>query len=123
MLWGATNPMLRAGSDSIKDEKRDGTRHERSGGQVRNLCTDIIRLFSEWRFVVPFCINQLGSIMHVWLLGNGDMSVVIPCCNALTFIFTAIVSWLMGEQLVNIKELVIGGTCIVLGVAISFQEG
>jgi hypothetical protein len=134
LLWGGTNPLLRSGSapalgdraesDGAEGKKCKGAqeplsgRTHRCGACARMTASAVVRLFTEWRFVLPFCLNQLGSVLYVGLLGSAEMSVVVPTCNALTFIFTAVVSTLIGEDLVDRRNLLVGSSLILTGIVV-----
>jgi hypothetical protein len=104
------------------------------------------RTLSNWRFSVPFLVNQSGSLLYFWLLGSAEISMAVPICNALTFIFTALAARLMGaypsrnchadlsrtlnvpsccdageEQRLTLR-VVLGTAVIALGVAICVSE-
>lgn len=49
--------------------------------------------------MIPFIVNQLGSVMYFIALQNIDISLALPVANSLTFVFTAIVGWILGEEL------------------------
>ncbi len=71
------------------------------------------------KFVIPFALNQSASLLYVYLLGSSgmshkvnqdhsanlisahimllDISMAVPICNSLTFVFTAITSVILGE--------------------------
>ena len=54
--------------------------------------------FTNWRFLVPFAINQCGSALYVHLLGDAELATAVPVCNALTFVFTALTARALGED-------------------------
>lgn len=69
------------------------------------------------QFFVPFVVNQSGSVLYYYLLGSVDLSMAVPICNSLTFVFTALASRLLGEQQVGPR--IIGGmVCILAGVSV-----
>lgn len=51
-------------------------------------------------------LNQIGSIIYFVTLQNVDMSLSVPVANSLTFIFTAIAGWFVGESLPNKRNFV-----------------
>ncbi|VDM56756.1 unnamed protein product [Angiostrongylus costaricensis] len=81
-LWGATNPLLRLGSRS-------------SPGRKGELC--LTALFLNWRFSVP--LKSSLFVMFIYLVSTFPVSVIVPCVNALQFVFTAIVGHLIGKRL------------------------
>lgn len=44
-------------------------------------------------------VNQLGSVLYFITLKNVDLTLSVPVANSLTFVFTAVVGWVLGEQL------------------------
>lgn len=44
-------------------------------------------------------LNQFGSIVYVIALQNIDLTISVPVANSLTFVFTAISGWILGEKL------------------------
>lgn len=44
-------------------------------------------------------LNQLGSIIYIIVLQNIDLTISVPVANSLTFVFTAISGWILGEKL------------------------
>jgi hypothetical protein len=74
----------------------------------------VIRVLLNWRFSVPFLINQSGSMAFNFLLGSAPMTLVAPITNSLTFVFTGITAKILGEpQEFNWKTML--GTALILG--------
>lgn len=44
-------------------------------------------------------LNQSGSVLYFFTLQNVDLSLAVPVTNSLTFVFTALVGWILGEKL------------------------
>lgn len=44
-------------------------------------------------------LNQLGSVLYFVSLKNVDLTLSVPVANSLTFVFTALSGWILGEQL------------------------
>lgn len=77
---------------------------------------------SHWQFIVPFILNQSGSVVYVYLLGSTEISMAVPICNSLTFVFTAITAHILGEVPVYPFQTY-GGMCLVLiGIAICIDS-
>ena len=104
-LWGATNPILKRNTNDLTHIKRDGA--------ITQFFAEMRYTFTNIGFIVPFALNQLGSLLFVKLLGEAPLSIAVPACNALTFVFTAGVSWLLGER--SRRPLrAAAGSCLVL---------
>ncbi|RYG50114.1 hypothetical protein EON67_05865 [archaeon] len=77
----------------------------------------IVRTLLNWRFSVPFLVNQTGSMVYNFLLGNADISMASPICNSLTFVFTGITARALGEKQPITWQTVVGTALILAGVA------
>ena len=51
--------------------------------------------------MLPFLLNQLGSVVYVATLAGSDISLAQPICNSLATLFTAVTSRVLGEQALN----------------------
>lgn len=114
MVWGCTNPLLRRGSEVVDPGPA-------STGVMATL-TQLVRTLANWRFTVPFVINQSGSLLYFWLLGSTEISMAVPIVNSLTFIFTALAARMMGEQQRLTPSVIVGTALIGIGVAVCVAE-
>ncbi|CEG37506.1 Uncharacterised protein family UPF0546 [Plasmopara halstedii] len=90
-LWGCTNPLIKRGSN-------DNVMYTRKDNSIEEFVKQFVGLVKNWQFLVPFALNQSGSVVYVYLLGSVDISNAVPISNSLTFVFTAITSRLLGEK-------------------------
>ena len=90
LLWGCTNVFMKKGISFPE--------HDQTKNFFTNLLQDLKFLIINWKFILPFGINQLGSVLFTVLLGNNDFSLIVPISNALTFLFTFLTAYLMGEN-------------------------
>merc|ERR1712137_315931 len=79
-------------------------------------------LFTRWQYVVPYLINISGSVLFYYSLASMEMSLVVPVVNSLTFIFTQIVSMLLGEE-TGTSRTFFGIGSVILGVSICVWSG
>ncbi|XP_053310740.1 transmembrane protein 234 [Spea bombifrons] len=98
-LWGATNPFLRKGAEGL-----EGVKEERS---LKQLLSEASFLISNWRYVIPFLLNQSGSVIFYLTLASAELSMAVPICNSLALVFTMVTGKVLGEN--------IGGGRAVLG--------
>ncbi|CAH0478812.1 unnamed protein product [Peronospora belbahrii] len=91
-LWGCTNPFIKRGTN-------DNVMYTRKDNSIGEFINQFVGLVKNWQFLLPFAMNQSGSVFYVYLLSSADISNAVPICNSLTFIFTAITSRLLGEKL------------------------
>lgn len=109
LLWGCTNPILKKNSTKIVDIK--------SSSQIENFYLEVKYLFTNLSYMIPFIVNQLGSVMYFIALQNIDISLALPVANSLTFVFTAIVGWILGEELPK-TNVILGILMIFTGTAL-----
>ncbi|KAH8290212.1 hypothetical protein KR054_001067, partial [Drosophila jambulina] len=104
LLWGVTNPFIRLGSQGIESVKD-------TGSKWRNFLQEARTIGSRWRYWIPFGLNQCGSALYVWTLQSASITVAVPVANSLSFAFTAITGYALGEKLPGQK--VILGTLLI----------
>uniref|UniRef100_K3WLG6 EamA domain-containing protein n=1 Tax=Globisporangium ultimum (strain ATCC 200006 / CBS 805.95 / DAOM BR144) TaxID=431595 RepID=K3WLG6_GLOUD len=114
-LWGCTNPLIKRGS-------AEDLTYTRKDNSFAEFVCQLVHWVKNWRFVVPFALNQSGSIAYVHLLGSAEISNAVPICNSLTFVFTAITSRLLGEKPKRPVWTYSGMVLILLGVVICFNS-
>lgn len=66
---------------------------------INKVFFDIVyKLIVFFQYLIPFLINQIGSVIFIFVLQNADISLAVPVTNSLTFLFTAITGWFLGEK-------------------------
>lgn len=48
--------------------------------------------------MIPFILNQLGSLIYIFALQSTNLSIAVPIANSLTFVFTALTAHFIGEN-------------------------
>ncbi|XP_070556006.1 transmembrane protein 234 homolog isoform X3 [Ptychodera flava] len=112
-LWGATNPLIKQGSAGIDKIQKSNA--------VWQFVAEIIYLTTNWKYIVPFLINQSGSLVYYPTLASVDLSLAVPITNSLTFIFTTLTGKILGEKIGN-KETYIGMVFVVAGVSLCVMD-
>mmetsp|Transcript_33809 Transcript_33809/g.49690 ORF Transcript_33809/g.49690 Transcript_33809/m.49690 type:complete len:206 (+) Transcript_33809:134-751(+) len=74
--------------------------------------------FQSVRVWLPYLLNQSGSIIYYRLLATSDLTLAVPSCNALALVFSAIMSYLLGERLDCPGRVAIGSILVTTGVFI-----
>lgn len=90
LLWGATNPFLKRGSAGIEDVKHQN--------RLLGFLLEMKFLVLNWRYMLPFTVNQLGAVLYYTTIGKADITLAVPITNSLTFIFTTLFGKLLGEE-------------------------
>ncbi|XP_015586646.1 transmembrane protein 234 homolog isoform X2 [Cephus cinctus] len=106
ILWGATNPFLKKGSQGLENVK--------SSSRCGQFAKEVIFLVTNLKYIIPFLINQCGSILYFLTLQSTDISLAVPVTNSLTFVFTGIAGRLLGEEKVH-RNTYIGMIFILTG--------
>ena len=73
------------------------------------------RFVQDLNIVIPWMLNQLGSVVFFILLSTEPISIASPVANALTFLFTAITSYTVFNERVRYPWLLILGTILIIG--------
>ncbi|XP_061699209.1 transmembrane protein 234 [Syngnathoides biaculeatus] len=90
VLWGCTNPFLKRASEGIE--------HVSKSGKVAQLLAELKFLFLNVKYLVPFVLNQSGSLVYYYTLSTADLSLAVPVSNSLTFLWTILTGKLLGEH-------------------------
>ncbi|VEN33677.1 unnamed protein product, partial [Callosobruchus maculatus] len=69
------------------------------------------------QYILPWLVNQSGSVIYFLTLQSTDLTLSVPLANSLTFVFTAVVSWILEEKLPK-KRTTIGVILILLGTSL-----
>ncbi|XP_051493963.1 transmembrane protein 234 [Apus apus] len=108
-LWGSTGPFLRAGAAGL-----EGVRHR---SRLRQLLGEIRFLGLSYKYMVPFLLNQGGSLLFYLTLASTDLSLAVPLCNSLALIITLVTGRILGEDIGG-KRAVAGMLLTLLGVTL-----
>ncbi|XP_046474410.1 transmembrane protein 234 homolog isoform X1 [Neodiprion pinetum] len=107
LLWGATNPFIKKGSE--------GLQYVKASSPCRQLAKEVVFLVTTLKYIIPFVINQCGSVLYFLALQSADLSLAVPVSNSLTFVFTAISGWFLGEEKSDRKTVSAGGHATIVG--------
>ncbi|XP_008217784.1 uncharacterized protein LOC100679031 isoform X4 [Nasonia vitripennis] len=108
-LWGVTNPFMKKGAEGINRVK--------SSSKLNQIFRDIYYLVTNLKYMLPFLVNQTGSLLYVLLLQQTDLSLTVVVVNSLTFVITALTGSFLGEEKVN-RNTYIGVVLVLLGTMI-----
>ncbi|NWV09724.1 TM234 protein, partial [Ptilonorhynchus violaceus] len=67
--------------------------------------------------LVPFLINQSGSLLFYLALASTDLSLAVPLCNSLALIVTLVTGRILGEDIGG-KRAVAGMLLTILGISL-----
>uniref|UniRef100_A0A673TYK0 Transmembrane protein 234 n=1 Tax=Suricata suricatta TaxID=37032 RepID=A0A673TYK0_SURSU len=98
-LWGGTQPLLKRASSRLQQV------HERTW--ARQLLQEMKTLFLNTEYLMPFFLNQCGSLLYYLTLASTDLTLAVPVSNSLAIIFTLIVGKILGEDIGG-KDLLLG---------------
>ncbi|XP_018519255.1 transmembrane protein 234 [Lates calcarifer] len=109
VLWGCTNPLLKRGTEGIEEVSETS--------RVSQLLAEVKFLFSNIKYLVPFLLNQSGSVVYYYTLSTTELSFAVPVANSLTFLCTLLTGKLLGEEFGG-KEAVAGMFLTLAGVTL-----
>uniref|UniRef100_H3DIR9 Transmembrane protein 234 n=1 Tax=Tetraodon nigroviridis TaxID=99883 RepID=H3DIR9_TETNG len=109
VLWGCSNPLLKRGTQGLE------TVAETS--RVSQLFAEIKFLFLNFRYLIPFLLNQCGSLVYYYTLSSTELSFAVPVANALSFLCTLLTGKLLGEEFGG-KKAVVGMFLTMAGITL-----
>ena len=104
-MWGCTNPYIKHAQELVANSKREvqtNSRQQKSsmnayddpmghiGSFLKSSIGRLFDLLTKPMLLLPYALNQTGSLIFYYLLSQEPVSQANPICNALTFVFTAI---------------------------------
>ncbi|XP_069335809.1 transmembrane protein 234 [Eulemur rufifrons] len=108
-LWGGTQPLLKRASTGLQRV------HEPTW--ARQLLQEMKTLFLNTEYLMPFLLNQCGSLLYYLTLASTDLTLAVPICNSLAIVFTLIVGKVLGEDIGG-KRAVAGMVLTVTGITL-----
>ncbi|XP_072945828.1 transmembrane protein 234 homolog [Epargyreus clarus] len=90
ILWGCTNPFIRQGTK--------GLRQVHANSKIGQAYAEIVFLLGNWRYVVPWLLNQAGSLVYLAAIQQAPLSLAVPTANSLAFVFTAVTGAAVGAE-------------------------
>ncbi|XP_012975578.1 transmembrane protein 234 isoform X1 [Mesocricetus auratus] len=108
-LWGGTQPLLKRASAGLQQV------HEQTW--ARQLLQEMKTLFLNTEYLMPFLLNQSGSLVYYLTLASTDLTLAVPICNSLAIVFTLIVGKVLGED-VGGKQAVAGMVLTIIGITL-----
>ncbi|XP_047469886.1 transmembrane protein 234 homolog [Penaeus chinensis] len=113
ILWGVTNPLLKRASVGIEDIQMSNP--------LLQTLYEVKFLASRFSYVFPFLLNQLGSVVFVYLLGAADLSLAVPISNSLTFLVTTVAGHCLGEETTS-RMTWVGAGLVCAGVTLCVAD-
>ncbi|KAK6989513.1 transmembrane protein 234 [Biomphalaria glabrata] len=107
ILWGFTNPLLKRYSTGVDSIKRHG--------RISQFLAEFRFLFFNWKYLLSFITNQMGSVLYYVTLSSADLTLAVPITNSLTLIATAFSSQILGDKNMNLRTL-LGASLVICGV-------
>ncbi|SPJ09296.1 conserved protein, unknown function [Plasmodium sp. DRC-Itaito] len=93
ILWGCTNAFMKKGYTTYK-------------GYNENINKEsIFSIFTNYYIIVPYILNQIGSLFYYYLLSKCDISLVMPLCNTGSFFFTYITELIIFKKSLTLNSL------------------
>jgi hypothetical protein len=65
LIWGITNPFLEKGSSSYSEQ----ITQEKDKSRMK-IFYDVYQILLNYKFLIPFLLNQTGSILFYFTLGK-----------------------------------------------------
>ncbi|SBS95018.1 conserved Plasmodium protein, unknown function [Plasmodium ovale curtisi] len=91
MLWGCTNVYVKKGCMGKK--RKQTTTH------------DIVAIVKDLNVMLPYVLNQIGSLFYYYLLSKSDISLAMPLSNIASFFFTYITEIIIFKKPVTLNSV------------------
>lgn len=116
-LWGCTNPFIKhaqqASAASYNQEDIKSSK-ENVKNSIWETLLSLKRSIMNIKVMAPFLLNQMGSAVFFLLLSTEPVSIVSPVCNSMTFLFTAITSYVVFKESVKYPWMLVVGIFFIL---------
>ncbi|XP_039897307.1 transmembrane protein 234 isoform X2 [Simochromis diagramma] len=109
VLWGCTNPFLKRGTEGIENVTKTS--------KVAQLLAELRFLFLNIKYLVPFLLNQSGSVVYYYTLSTTELSFAVPVANSLTLLCTLLTGKFLGEEIGG-KQAVVGMFLTMAGITL-----
>uniref|UniRef100_A0AAX7V5V7 Transmembrane protein 234 n=1 Tax=Astatotilapia calliptera TaxID=8154 RepID=A0AAX7V5V7_ASTCA len=126
VLWGCTNPFLKRGTEGIENVTKTS--------KVAQLLAELRFLFLNIKYLVPFLLNQSGSVVYYYTLSTTAYSIIkqqkltqsalepelsfaVPVANSLTLLCTLLTGKFLGEEIGG-KQAVVGMFLTMAGITL-----
>lgn len=124
-LWGLTNPLMKQGSEGLNESNKSKSpspsskqKNQDNSGLLNKTYQDFKYLLFNYRYTVPFLVNQGGSLLYYWTLSTATLSVAVPLTNALTLVITVLTGRFLGEKSEGVL-LYLGVSLVFIGIGIT----
>eukprot|EP00904_Undaria_pinnatifida_P002707 jgi/Undpi1/12437/HiC_scaffold_5.g02108.m1 len=117
VCWGCTTPFLRDGTSRKVDSEQGCADGDAKKTLLGKILGPLQALFST-KAAVPFIINQSGSGIYYLLLGSQDLSMAVPICSALNFVFASVTAMCLGEKVERPVRNCAGMLLVLVGIAV-----
>jgi drug/metabolite transporter (DMT)-like permease len=128
VLWGCTNPFLKRGQEEIAQHSgasKENAKQSVSKSVFISFLHSTLATFQsllEPKLLFPFILNQLGGLFFYYLVAIEPMRRAAPLCNSLTFGFTAITAYIIGERSNDPILLGTGVLLVLIGVGLILSD-
>ncbi|KAF4802674.1 Transmembrane protein [Turdus rufiventris] len=72
---------------------------QRGRGRLRQLLAELRFLSLNRKYLVPFLLNQAGSLLFYLTLASTELSLAVPLCNSLALVVTLVTGKILGEDI------------------------
>lgn len=91
ILWGSTNPFIKRASRGITSINKES--------HFSQFVAEWAYMLSHLDYLIPFLLNQAGSILYFLTLASADLIIAVPLTNSLTIVFTLLSGAWLGEAI------------------------
>ncbi|CAD5208686.1 unnamed protein product [Bursaphelenchus xylophilus] len=119
-VWGYTNVWMakatREKKDNVKKDGMDTSRKTQLKPWYLRPFVDLWGHFKNWRFLLPFALNQSASVVFLYFVIKTDLSKAVCTINSLTFIFTGLFGYFFFGEKLDLGPTLLGAAFILAGI-------
>eukprot|EP01031_Cornospumella_fuschlensis_P024856 gene24856-30033_t len=112
VLWGCSNPFIKHGQ--VLQNRSILLDEDPQKKTNKGLFSSIKNMIQNKTILIPFIVNQSGSLVFYMLLSSEPVSVASPVVNSLTFVVTAVTSYVLFNEVVRYPSMLIIGSVLIL---------
>ena len=117
ILWGCSNPFIKHAQSTIDKSSGELSQAQETSQHSHIIMTvyeEIYSLITKPKLLLPFIINQSGSLVYYYLLSSEPITMASPICNSLTFIFTALTGQCLFHEEIKHPLCIFAGVILIL---------
>ncbi|KAL8794585.1 MAG: hypothetical protein Q9195_002920 [Heterodermia aff. obscurata] len=124
MAWGLTTPFIRRAAIHFQPSPHPSLDNPSNSWLKKKILKGfftVIDLLRSPAYALPLIINLTGSVWFFLLIGQAELSLMVPITNSLAFSFTVLGEWWAEGKVIS-RDTWIGMAFVLAGIALCVQS-